>query len=168
MFLFTNANYLLPYTGAGSGVRRALEYDPNAVFFNGVADKEITHAANEFVITIPRESNQAQLKSNLVTDESNQPHPQSNQSQSQSNQAGKKSNQAHVNLVTRKLTKKEEDIRNFCSVPRTAQEIMDRLNITNQFKNRQRYITSLIEIGVLERTIPEKPNDPNQKYRRKK
>lgn len=167
MFLFTNANYLLPYTGAGSGVRRALEYDPNAVFFNGVADKEITHAANEFVITIPRESNQAQLKSNLVTDESNQPHPQSNQSQSQSNQAGKKSNQAHVNLVTRKLTKKEEDIRNFCSVPRTAQEIMDRLNITNQFKNRQRYITSLIEIGVLERTIPEKPNDPNQKYRRK-
>lgn len=32
MFLFTNANYLLPYTGAGSGVRRALEYDPNAIF----------------------------------------------------------------------------------------------------------------------------------------
>lgn len=175
MFLFTNANYLLPYTGAGSGVRRALEYDPNAVFFNGVADKEITHAANEFVITIPRESNQAQLKSNLVTDESNQPQSQSNQADKKSNQAdkksnqaGKKSNQAYVNLVTRKLTKKEEDIRNFCSVPRTAQEIMDRLNITNQFKNRQRYITSLIEIGVLERTIPEKPNDPNQKYRRKK
>lgn len=32
VFLFTNANYLLPYTGAGSGVRRALEYDPDAVF----------------------------------------------------------------------------------------------------------------------------------------
>ena len=30
MFLFTNANYLFPYTGAGSGVRRALEYNPNA------------------------------------------------------------------------------------------------------------------------------------------
>lgn len=147
MFLFTNANYLLPYTGAGSGVRRALEYDPNAIFFNGVADKEITHAANDFVITIPRESNQPQAESN---------------------QADEKSNQPHVNLVTRKQTKKEEDIRNFCSVPRTAQEIMDRLKISNQSKNRQKYITSLIELGVLERTISERLNDPNQKYRRKK
>lgn len=154
MFLFTNANYLLPYTGAGSGIRRALEYDPNAVFFNGIEDKDITHAANEFVITIPRNSNQAQPESNLVTDKSNQ--------------ANEKSNQLRTNLVTRKLTKKEEDIRNFCSVPRTAQEIMDRIGISNQSKNRQKYITSLIEIGVLERTIPEKPNDPNQKYRRKK
>ena len=140
MFLFTNANYLLPYTGVGSGVRRALEYDPNVVFFNGVNDKDITHAVNEFVITISRKSNQV----------------------------GSKSNQVGTNLVTRKLTKKEEDIRNFCSVPRNAQEIMDRIGISNQSKNRQKYITALIEIGVLERTIPEKPNDPNQKYRSKK
>lgn len=158
MFLFTNANYLLPYTGAGSGVRRALEYDPNAIFFNGVADKEITHAANEFVITIPRESNQPQAESNQVIDANER----------KSNQADRKSNQPHVNLVTRKLTKKEEDVRNFCSVPRTAQEIMDRLKISNQSKNRQKYINSLIELGVLERTIPERLNDPNQKYRRKK
>ena len=54
MFLFTNANYLLPYTGAGSGVRRALEYNSNAIFSNGIEDKEITHSANEFLITIPR------------------------------------------------------------------------------------------------------------------
>lgn len=158
MFLFTNANYLLPYTGAGSGVRRALEYNPNAAFSNGVEDKEITHAANEFVITIPRESNQVQAESNQVM----------TVNEHKSNQADKESNQPRVNLVTRKLTKKEEDIRNFCSVPRTAQEIMDRLKISNQSKNRQKYITSLIELGVLERTIPEKPNDPNQKYRRKK
>lgn len=155
MFLFTNANYLLPYTGAGSGVRRALEYSPNAIFSNGISDSsEITHVANEFVITIPRIGNQAQSESNLVTNKSNQ--------------ADMKSNQPKPNLVTRKLTKKEEDIRNFCSVPRTAQEIMDRIGISNQSKNRQKYITSLIEIGVLERTVPEKPNDPNQKYRRKK
>lgn len=158
-FLFTNANYLLPYTGAGSGVRRALEYDPNAVFYNGISDsREITHTANEFVITIPRNSNQAQPESNLVTDKSNQVIDTNNE----------KSNQPRTNLVTRKLTKKEEDIRNFCSVPRTAQEIMDRIGISNQSKNRQKYITSLIEIGILERTVPEKPNDPNQKYRRKK
>ena len=44
---------------------------------------------------------------------------------------------------------------------------MDRIGISNQSKNRQKYITSLIEIGVLERTIPDKLNDPNQKYRRR-
>lgn len=132
----------------------------------------MTHAANEFVITLPRKSNQAQAESNLVTNESNHAQARSNQvmitNEHESNQAVKESNQPRVNLVTRKLTKKEEDIRNFCSVPRTAQEIMDRLKITNQSKNRQKYITSLIKIGILERTIPEKPNDPNQKYRRKK
>lgn len=44
---------------------------------------------------------------------------------------------------------------------------MDRLGLSNQSKNRQRYITSLISIGVLERTIPENPKDRNQKYRRR-
>lgn len=184
MFLFTNANYLLPYTGAGSGVRRALEYDSNVIFSNGVNQREITHSANEFVITIPRKpeqvTNQGNLVPNTSTSElsnnraqleisiiSNQVEKNSNHPQSKSNQVYNKSNQAAASLVTRPLTKKEQDIRNFCSVPRTAQEIMDRLGITNQSKNRQKYITSLIEIGILERTIPDKPNDPNQKYRRK-
>lgn len=102
-------------------------------------------------------------ESSLVINESNQVIADNSE---ESNQANKKSNQPYTSLVTRKLTKKEEDIRNFCAVPRTAQEIMNRLGISNQFKNRQKYINSLIEIGVLERTIPEKPNDPNQKYRR--
>ena len=180
MFLFTNANYLLPYTGAGSGVRRALEYDPNVIFSNGVDQREITHSANEFVITIPRKPDQGNLVPDTSTSElstnqaqqeisiiANQAGENSNQPQCKSNQAHNKSNQAADSLVIRPLTKKEQDIRNFCSVPRTAQEIMDRLGITNQSKNRQKYITSLIEIGVLERTIPDKPNDPNQKYRRK-
>ena len=85
--------------------------------FNGVEDKEITHAANEFVITIPRNSNQAIVENDY-----------------KSNQDYKKTNQLHKNLVTRKLTKKEEDIRTFCAVPRTAQEIMDRLKITINLK----------------------------------
>ena len=117
------------------------------------------------MIANERKSNQANEKNNQVQAESNQV---MTANEHKSNQADKESNQPRVNLVTRKLTKKEEDIRNFCSVPRTAQEIMDRLKISNQSKNRQKYITSLIELGVLERTIPEKPNDPNQKYRRKK
>ena len=65
-----------------------------------------------------------------------------------------------------KLTKQQEDIRNFCSIPRTAQEIMDRLGITNQSKNRQRHIQPLLDMGVLEMTNPENPTANNQRYRR--
>ncbi len=67
-----------------------------------------------------------------------------------------------------KLSQKQKDIQNFCSVPRTAKEIMDRLGLTDFYNNRKLYIYDLVEAGVLERTIPEKPNDPNQKYHRKK
>lgn len=162
-----------PHTGAGSGVRRALEYDPNAFFSNGVDQREITHSANEFFITIPRNVDQVTNQGNLVPDTltseqvTNQAEKHSNQPQDKSNQIHNKSNQEKDNLVTWKLTNKEQDIRNFCSVPRAAQEIIDRLGITNQSKNRKKYIASLIEIAVLERTIPDNPNDPNQKYRRK-
>ncbi len=165
MFLFTNANYLLPYTGAGSGVRRALEYDPNALFYNGISDsREITHAANEFVITIPRNSNQAQPESNLVTDQSQSGSEQPADTVTHKIVAGSsESEQPHI-----KLSQKQKDIRNFCSAPRTAKEIMERLGLTDFYNNRKRYIYDLVEAGILERTIPEKPNDPNQKYRRKK
>ena len=54
MFLFNNAIYLLPYTGVGSGITRALDEDINVTFMNN--DK-----AQEFVITVWRgESNQVE------------------------------------------------------------------------------------------------------------
>ena len=190
VFLFTNANYLLPYTGAGSGVRRALEYDPDAVFSNGVSDKEITHASNEFVITIPRKSNQVTDQSNLVTDQASskseqvtdQPHRKSDQVP---DPVISKTDPAHFEAdppidpvpsksdlptdpVRLKLSKKQQDIRNFCSVPRSRKEILERAGVSAHFDNRKKYIYDLVEAGVLEPTIPEKPNDPNQKYRRKK
>lgn len=190
VFLFTNANYLLPYTGAGSGLRRALEYDPDAVFSNGVSDKEITHASNEFVITIPRKSSQVTDQSNLVTDQASskseqvtdQPHRKSDQVP---DPVISKTDPAHFEAdppidpvpsksdlptdpVRLKLSKKQQDIRNFCSVPRSRKEILERAGVSAHFDNRKKYIYDLVEAGVLEPTIPEKPNDPNQKYRRKK
>lgn len=190
VFLFTNANYLLPYTGVGSGVRRALEYDPDAVFSNGVSDKEITHASNEFVITIPRKSSQVTDQSNLVTDQA------SSKSEQVTDQPHRKSDQVPDPVISKtdpayfeadppidpvpsksdlptdpvrlKLSKKQQDIRNFCSVPRSRKEILERAGVSAHFDNRKKYIYDLVEAGVLEPTIPEKPNDPNQKYRRKK
>jgi len=64
------------------------------------------------------------------------------------------------------LTKAQKDIVNFCSVPRSAKEIMERLGIINHSANKKRHIQPLVDMGVLEMTIPENPNDRNQKYRK--
>lgn len=171
-FLFNNAIYLLPYTGAGSGIRRALEFDPNAVFSNGTHEREITHSDNEFLITIPRKSNQV---TNQESTESNQVTPESNHASSKSKQPNDQvthktdqvNDQPIQNTTKLKLSKKQQDIRNYCSVPRTGKEILQRAGVTDHFDSRKRYIYDLVEAGILERTIPDTPNDPNQKYRRK-
>ena len=133
MFLFNNAIYLLPYTGVGSGITRALDEDINVTFMNN--DK-----AQEFVITVWRgKGNQVEEKSNQVQD-------------------------SDTKKVS--LSNKQRDIVNFCSVPRTTAEIMERLGLSNQTKNRERYITSLVAAGYLQMTNPENPTASNQKYKK--
>ena len=165
MFLFNNAICLLPYTGVGSGITRALDEDINVTFMNN--DK-----AQEFVITVWRgESNQVEGKSNQVEEKSNQVEEKSNQLGNQveqkSNQVEGKSNQVQDSDTKKvSLSNKQRDIVNFCSVPRTTAEIMERLGLSNQTKNRERYITSLVAAGYLQMTNPENPTASNQKYKK--
>ena len=169
MFLFNNAIYLLPYTGVGSGITRALDEDINVTFMNN--DK-----AQEFVITVWRGgSNQVEEKSNQV---GNQVHGRSNQVEGKSNQVEDLDTglrHSNTNLGTQlrhsdtkkmSLSNKQRDIVNFCSVPRTTAEIMERLGLSNQTKNRERYITSLVAAGYLQMTNPENPTASNQKYKK--
>ena len=176
-FLFNNAIYLLPYTGVGSGITRALDEDINVTFMNN--DK-----AQEFVITVWRgESNQVEEKSNQV---GNQVHERSNQVEDY-NTGLRHSNtdldtrlrhsntdldtglrHSNTDLDTKRvtLTNKEKDIVNFCSVPRTTKEILDRIGVSMHSKNRERYITSLVAAGYLQMTNPENPTASNQKYKK--
>ena len=165
MFLFNNAIYLLPYTGVGSGITRALDEGVNVTFMNN--DK-----AQEFVITVWREeSNEVEKKSNQVEGESNQV---GNQVEQKSNEVEEKSNQVqdsdtrlrHSDTKKVSLSNKQRDIVNFCSVPRTTAEIMERLGLSNQTKNRERYITSLVAAGYLQMTNPDNPTASNQKYKK--
>jgi ATP-dependent DNA helicase RecG len=39
------------------------------------------------------------------------------------------------------------------------------LGLSNHSKNKKSYLLPLIEIGIIEMTIPEKPNSQNQKYK---
>ena len=154
MFLFNNAIYLLPYTGVGSGITRALDEDINVTFMNN--DK-----AQEFVITVWRgESNQVEEKSNEVEGKSNEVEGKSNQVEGKSNQV----QDSDTKKVS--LSNKQRDIVNFCSVPRTTAEIMERLGLSNQTKNRERYITSLVTAGYLQMTNPDNPTASNQKYKK--
>ena len=171
-FLFNNAIYLLPYTGVGSGITRALDEDINVTFMNN--DK-----AQEFVITVWREeSNEVEKKSNQVEGKSNQVGNQveqkSNEVEEESNEVEEKSNQVqdsdtrlrHSDTKKVSLSNKQRDIVNFCSVPRTTAEIMERLGLSNQTKNRERYITSLVAAGYLQMTNPDNPTASNQKYKK--
>lgn len=176
MFLFNNAIYLLPYTGVGSGITRALDEDINVTFMNN--DK-----AQEFVITVWRgEGNQVEEKSNQVEGKSNQVqdsdtqlrHSDTNLDTSE-NDLDTRLRHSGTDLDTQlrhsdtpkvSLSNKQRDIVNFCSVPRTAKEILDRIGVSMHSKNRERHITSLVAAGYLQMTNPENPTASNQKYKK--
>ena len=76
-----------------------------------------------------------------------------------------------LNLVTdeEKVTKLNDtlnDIIDFCSIPRSMTEIMERIGLKHRYNVKHRYIDPLIEGGFLVMTIPEKPNSRSQKYKR--
>ena len=140
----------MPYTGVGSGITRALDEDINVTFMNN--DK-----AQEFVITVWREeSNEVEKKSNQVEGKSNQVEQKSNEVEEKSNQVQDSDirlRHSDTDLATDHdtfvedhdtihsyhdtnhdtkrvpLTKKQKDIVNFCSVPRTSREILERAGV---------------------------------------
>ena len=205
MFLFNNAIYLLPYTGVGSGITRALDEDINVTFMNN-------NKAQEFVITVWRgESNQV---GNEVHDKSNQVEDldtglrysntdldtglrhsdtglrhsdtdldtSENDLDTSENDLDTRLRHSDTNLDTSdtdldtqlrhsdtpkvSLSNKQRDIVNFCSVPRTTKEILDRIGVSMHSKNRERYITSLVAAGYLQMTNPDNPTASNQKYKK--
>ena len=195
MFLFNNAIYLLPYTGVGSGITRALDEDINVTFMNN--DK-----AQEFVITVWREeSNQVEGKSNQV---GNQVEEKSNQVEDHNtglrhsdtdldtdhdtfnedhdtqlrhsdtdldtdhDTFAEDHDTIHSYHDTKRvpLTNKQKDIVNFCSVPRTSREILERAGVVYHTKNIAKYITSLVAAGYLQMTNPDNPTASNQKYKK--
>ncbi len=47
-------------------------------------------------------------------------------------------------------------------------ELMQLLGLTHRATFQKNYLNTAIELGLIERTIPEKPKSPKQKYRLKK
>ena len=190
-FLFNNAIYLLPYTGVGSGITRALDEDINVTFMNN-------NKAQEFVITVWREKsnevgNEVHDKSNQVEDldtglrysntdlDTGLRHSDTDLDTSENDlDTGLRHSDTdldtsendldtqlrHSDTPKVSLSNKQRDIVNFCSVPRTTKEILDRIGVSMHSKNRERYITSLVAAGYLQMTNPDNPTASNQKYKK--
>ena len=177
MFLFNNAIYLLPYTGVGSGITRALDEDVNVTFMNN--DK-----AQEFVITVWREeSNQVEdhntglrhSDTDLDTDHDTFAEDHDTQLRHSDTDLdtdhdtfAENHDTIHSYHDTKRvpLTNKQKDIVNFCSVPRTSREILERAGVVYHTKNIAKYITSLVAAGYLQMTNPDNPTASNQKYKK--
>ena len=149
----------MPYTGVGSGITRALDEDINVTFMNN--DK-----AQEFVITVWREeSNQVEdLDTGLRHSGTDLGTGLRHFDTDLDTELRHYSTDLDTKRVT--LTNKEKDIVNFCSVPRTTKEILDRIGVSMHSKNRERYITSLVAAGYLQMTNPDNPTASNQKYKK--
>ena len=125
--------------------------------------------AQEFVITVWRgESNQV---GNEVHDKSNQVEDLDTGLRYSDTDLDTSENDLdtqlrHSDTPKVSLSNKQRDIVNFCSVPRTTKEILDRIGVSMHSKNRERYITSLVAAGYLQMTNPDNPTASNQKYKK--
>lgn len=50
----------------------------------------------------------------------------------------------------------------------SASELMERLGFSHRPTFRKNYLNSALEQNLIERTIPDKPNSRNQKYKKRK
>ncbi len=158
MFLFNNAIYLLPYTGVGSGITRALDEGINVAFTNN--DK-----TQEFVITIWREESSHASDHDTLTIHHDTNHNTTEEDYNTFN-GDNDTQPRHPETKREPLTKKQKDIVNFCSVPRTSREILERAGVVYHTKNITKYISSLVSAGYLQMTNPDKPTASNQKYKK--
>ena len=68
------------------------------------------------------------------------------------------------NNITQKLSDKQKEILAYCIIPRSSREILEHIGVTYHNHNITKYIKRLINMELLERTIPDTPNNPRQKY----
>lgn len=168
MLLFNNAIFLLPYTGIGSGIVRALQDDDHIEFLND-------EGRQEFIVTLRRDNSDT-TESNSQEGNSVREDPKSvrvalisnsqlEKSNSQNIKSNSLSNSQQSESNSQELSTKEREVIAFCSVPRTSREILEHLNIGYQTKNIKRYITDLVNRGLLIMSNPN-PKDKKQKYRK--
>ena len=69
-----------------------------------------------------------------------------------------------TNTIIRQMSDRQKEVLRYCIFPRTSKEILEHIGVISHQKNRERFINTLVDAGLLVRTQPDSPNAPNQKY----
>jgi hypothetical protein len=72
----------------------------------------------------------------------------------------------HAGVSYKALDGTQKNIIQFCSVPRSAREILEHIGYSYHPTHISKYIKPLLELGFIEMTEPDKLNSKNQKYRK--
>jgi predicted HTH transcriptional regulator len=167
--LFNHGINLLPYTGAGSGITRALKYTPDIKFVND-------ETLNEFVVTVERKNVEDNVevddrdsdrvdRDNTLND-NNLRNPTSSKTDREDRDPDRDNDVEHLHVSYKTLEGVQKNIVQFCSIPRSAREILDHIGYAYNSTNIANQIKPLLELGFIEMTEPDKPNSKNQKYRK--
>jgi ATP-dependent DNA helicase RecG len=71
---------------------------------------------------------------------------------------------AFIKTAPFELSTQVTKILNFCKTPKSRQEILAFIGVSNHTYNYKMHITPLMEQGIIEYTVKENPKDRNQKY----
>ena len=69
-----------------------------------------------------------------------------------------------TNSDTQILSEKQKEVLTYCIVARSSRKILEHIGVIYHHKNIVKFINSLVDEGLLEKTIPNSPNSPKQKY----
>ncbi len=163
--LFNHGINLLPYTGAGSGITRALKFTPDIKFVND-------DTLNEFIVIVDRRDvGETDDKSDRDNDRDDRDKylnqndlGETNKKQSDRDDRDKEVGVTHI--AYKALDGTQKDVIQFCSIPRSAREILEHIGYSYHPTNINKFIKPLLEHGFIEMTEPEKPNSKKQKYRK--
>ena len=169
--LFNHGINLLPYTGAGSGITRALKFTPDIKFVND-------EMLNEFVVTVERRNvGETEAKNDRDSDDREKRDREDRDKTLEDNdlknsQGLKRDREDRDDVIEtppvsyKSLSGVQKNVIQFCSIPRSAREILEHVGYAYNSTNIANQIKPLVEYGFIEMTEPEKLNSKNQKYRK--
>ena len=163
--LFNHGINLLPYTGAGSGIARALKFTPDIKFDND-------ETLNEFVVTIGRKEFGERDNDRVDDRDDGDKHLNERDLQEfgimDSDRDDRDKKVEHPYITYKALDGVQKNIVQFCSIPRSAREILEHIGYSYHPTHIAKFIKPLLQLRFIEMTEPDKPNSKNQKYRKVK
>ena len=125
---------------------------------------------NEFVVTMERKGvddrdNDREDRDNILNDKGlgNTANPKTDR---EDREPDRDNDVEHLHVSYKTLEGVQKNIVQFCSIPRSAREILDHIGYAYNSTNIANQIKPLLELGFIEMTEPDKPNSKNQKYRK--